>query len=118
MNVVPDTRNVFFGGIDFNLAGNGGTDCLKFLSIKRRIFETIITIFLCYWCIAYGYRRIVIPTQTAISKKDTGGKRVLLIALCLTFGIEIGFKFATRSLIFILNPCHVTTILQVHKPNI
>ena len=33
--------------------------------------------------------------------------------MSLMLGAEIGFKLATRQLIYILNPCHVTTAFQV-----
>lgn len=32
----------------------------------------------------------------------------------MVFGMEIGFKFATKQLIYLLNPCHVTTAIQVY----
>lgn len=49
-------------------------------------------------------------------RKDRGGKRALLVLVSMVFGMEIGFKFATKQLIYLLNPCHVTTAIQVHNP--
>lgn len=108
-----EPTNVFTGGIDFRLAGNGGPECVDFLTFRRRIAETLVAIAVSYLCIAFSYNQLSIPTQPSINKKDRGGKRVLLVFLCLVFGVELGFKFATQSLIFVLNPCHVTTVLQV-----
>lgn len=38
---------------------------------------------------------------------------MLVILLALLWGMEIGFKFASRTVIYLLNPCHVTTLIQV-----
>ena len=114
MELGNDPNNVFFGGIDFTLPGNGGQECVNFLSYKRRILESFLALALSCFCISFGYRHLVFPKQSKIIKKDRGGKRLLLVILCLVFGLEIGFKCATRSLIFLLNPCHVTTAIQVN----
>ena len=112
---VNNHNNVFFGGIDFELDGNGGSACKGFLSIQRRLIESFIALAFSCLCIYIGYSRLALPTQSIVSRKDSGGKRVLLVIPCLVFGIEIGFKFATRSLIFNLNQCHITTAFQVTK---
>ncbi|XP_063695554.1 transmembrane protein 164 [Culicoides brevitarsis] len=42
------------------------------------------------------------------------GQQILLVVMTLTLGIELGFKFASRSVIYILNPCHIITMLQIY----
>lgn len=106
-------NNIFFGGIDFRLPGNGGRNCVNYLSFWRRIIETLLALAVSCLFIYFGYHRLVLPKPSNIIRKDRGGKRLLLIVLCLVFGVEIGFKFATKSVIFLLNPCHVTTAIQV-----
>nr|CAH0113429.1 unnamed protein product [Daphnia galeata] len=107
-------NNVFYSGIDFKLLGNGGRDCANFLSNWRRVLETIFAVAFSCLLIYLGYQRLTVPQKITIIRKDRGGKRLLLVVLCLVFGVEIGFKFANRSLIFLLNPCHVTTIFQIY----
>ena len=41
------------------------------------------------------------------------GKKGLLGLFGLVFGMEIGFKLATKQLIWLLNPCHMLSMLQL-----
>lgn len=43
------------------------------------------------------------------------GKQILLVVMTLILGLELGFKFASRSVIYILNPCHIITMIQVNN---
>ncbi|XP_031633790.1 transmembrane protein 164 isoform X2 [Contarinia nasturtii] len=42
------------------------------------------------------------------------GKQLLLITMTFLLGLEMGFKLCTRTAIYILNPCHVTSMLQIY----
>ena len=107
-------RDIAYGGVDFSLAGNGGKECVAFLTLKQRFIETsLYEVFTAavFWSVR---KKLSIPDELPPSRKTSGlGKSLLLILLCITFGIEIGFKLATRQLIFLLNPCHVLTTVQV-----
>lgn len=106
--------DVLYGGVDFTLQGNGGKECVNYLTLNQRIVETVVyelfTIFV-FWKIL---GKVSILRDLPAYREGTGvGKRFLLVLLCLIFGIEIGFKFATKQVIFLLNPCHVITGMQV-----
>ena len=106
--------DILYGGVDFTLPGNGGKECVEYLTLKQRIVETVVyelfTIFVFYNILG----KVSMPKELAVYRDGTGaGKRFLLVLLCLVFGIEIGFKFATKQVIFLLNPCHVVTAIQV-----
>lgn len=40
-------------------------------------------------------------------------KRTLLVFLCLVFGVELGYKICSLQVLYLLNPCHVITMVQV-----
>ncbi|KAJ8405237.1 hypothetical protein AAFF_G00322280 [Aldrovandia affinis] len=120
------SRNIYvvldwvYGGVDPKFEGNGGPECAGFLTGKQRIGETIFIILLSIIEIALALRKISISKELdgmakedGKTKEDSFGKNLLLAALCLTFGMEVGFKFATKTVIYLLNPCHVVTMIQI-----
>lgn len=102
-----------YSGVNASLPGNGGPECASFLSLSRRITETGITLAFAVICILWGYRNLsLIPQICSCGQKNDTGKRVLLVIISLMWGMEIGFKFASRTVIYLFNPCHITTALQ------
>jgi len=103
-----------YAGVNNTLAGNGGPDCVLALPPLQRALETILftAIGLLEIYVAYPHIRLQ-ATPVVPSTMHRTGRRLLIAFMCLTFGIELGFKFATRQMIWILNPCHIVTMIQV-----
>uniref|UniRef100_A0A2A4K0N5 Transmembrane protein 164 n=1 Tax=Heliothis virescens TaxID=7102 RepID=A0A2A4K0N5_HELVI len=103
-----------YSGANKAVPRNVGPECAFFLTTKRQIIETLIVVALCVYISIKTFPRLCIPQDTNYVKSDRGGKRLLLILLSLLWGMEIGFKFASRTVIYLLNPCHVTTLIQIY----
>ena len=103
-----------YAGVNNTLAGNGGPDCVLAVPPLQRALETLLftTIGLLEIYVAYPHIRLQ-ATPVVPSTMHRAGRRLLIAFMCLTFGIELGFKFATRQMIWILNPCHIVTMIQV-----
>lgn len=104
-----------YDGVNSSIPRNVGPGCANYLTLKRRIIETFFTSVFIVSCIVWGLKRITLPklAKEAYISQDRVGRRVLLIVMSLVLGMEIGFKFTSRTVIYLLNPCHITTALQV-----
>lgn len=109
-------------GVDHTLAGNGGVDCYDFLTFKQRLLDTCVFTLLAGLFIAPRVlRNLSLPKEWEImsmcqkrtAQRIVGFRKFLLIILSVILGIEIGYKIASESWIYLLNPCHVITAIQV-----
>ncbi|XP_070538119.1 transmembrane protein 164-like [Ptychodera flava] len=110
-------QNMFdwaYGGVDPKFVGNGGPECANFMGLYQRAIETVVFTTFALLEVYYSWGRLKIPDVPRTEPSDRLGKRILLVVLCLTFGVEIGFKFATRTVIYLLNPCHLLTAIQIY----
>ncbi|CAH1781600.1 unnamed protein product [Owenia fusiformis] len=117
--VNPPNDTGYFGwaydGVDHSIAGTGGPECRDFISPKQKLIETTVFILISILEMAWAYPRLQVPDKVPYTERfNAGSKRLLLVIMCLTYGIELGFKFATRQMIWILNPCHLVTMVQIY----
>ena len=115
-------QSLLYGGIDHSVPGNGGIECYNFLSVNERLADTFsYLMFLFFGLLPVVFRQMKVPKDSTLEKSRDllpkssydRGKKILLVALCLTFGIELGYKLSTRQLLYLLNPCHIISVLQV-----
>jgi hypothetical protein len=111
-----------YGGVDYSGSGNeGGIECVEHVSSRFRIIETGVGVSISLVALMLSSKlrnptpvtRLKSYSEDKISIKPM--KLILLVTHTFVFGIEVGFKFSSRCLIFLLNPCHITTIIQVSK---
>lgn len=102
-----------YSGVNFSLYGNGGYECKKYLDTAYIIYETILILSIGFIEISYPYKRYVVNYRPNLELRERFGRKLLLAGLCLIWGIEIGYKLSSKQFIFLLNPCHVVTFIQV-----
>jgi len=101
------------GGVPFHIPGNGGPECVLFLTVGQRIMETMIFSLGSFLLFLWSYKSLSPVQNLEAHMLDRTGKKTLLGLFGLVFGMEIGFKLATKQLIWLLNPCHMLSFLQL-----
>lgn len=109
-----DFWDVLYGGIRPDIPGNGGAECAAYLSRNTMIFETLLSTFMMIVVGVFGYYTYSMP-QIFLPEKCSTVKKLLLIVLCLVLGMEIGYKASSRQVLYLLNPCHVITVIEVSE---
>ncbi|CAG9767951.1 unnamed protein product [Ceutorhynchus assimilis] len=101
------------GGIDMSMTKYAGTECMEYLNPTWKIIETILILVTCMYSIYWSYPQCTLPNRP-YKEKVSSGKKKLLALICLCFGMEIAFKSATKTGIYLLNPCHIITVMQIY----
>eukprot|EP00731_Ephydatia_muelleri_P013568 Em0007g878a len=107
MDVLNAIGDIFYGGIQPNIPGNEGPDCVAFLSKGQLLFETLLGTTLVVLFSLCGAKTYTLPAKVTTAGKDPLLKKVLLVVLSVVFAIEIVYKVCSRQLLYLLNPCHV-----------
>lgn len=106
--------DVFLAGINFDVPGEGGPDCFEFISYTQRITETTFLILMCAGLMSWAWNRIPKMERKPRSQRvDSARFQYLLAAQTAVFGVQVGFKLYSRHAIFLLNVCHVLTMVQI-----
>ncbi|TPP65563.1 Transmembrane protein [Fasciola gigantica] len=100
-------------GVNTSVPAAGGIECTGYLPLKRRIYETLLITSVFSYFAFWSWRKLLLPSGVCSRQPSPSLIRTLLFLHSFIFGIEIGFKLASQSLIWILNPCHVLTMIQL-----
>lgn len=106
-----------YAGVNASVPRNAGPDCANYLTTRRHWVECVLVVVGCFFALKWAIGRAKpLPAIVAgtVAHMSTG-KKILLIWMTFTLGLELGFKLSSRSVIYILNPCHITSIIQVSR---
>jgi len=102
-----------YGGINpAEVPGHGGAECVAYLSNKTKIFETCLSTTIMLIASVYAFKRFTLPAKPP-PEGDHFWKGPLLALLSAVFGLQIGYKISSGQLMYMLNPCHFLTMVEV-----
>lgn len=105
-----------YAGVDVGIPGTGGPECMSYLDpttlTTEALCATVMAGFFLWWAWR-APRGLVLPLESSYMPRESATRRGLLLAHVLVFGAECGFKLATKTLIWLVNPCHVITMTQI-----
>lgn len=107
-----NVSDVLYGGIRPDIPGHGGAQCAAYLSKPTMILETVLSTSIMTFVGVLGYYTYTMP-RVVPAKRSSTFNTFLLVLLCVVFGVEIGYKLSSRQVLYLLNPCHVITVIEV-----
>lgn len=103
-----------YDGVNASVPRNTGPECANYLSTQRHWLEGVCVVTGCLLVLRWAWQRAgPLPTIKYVERPMPFVKKLLLLCMTFTLGLELGFKLSSRSVIYILNPCHITTVMQV-----
>ena len=67
-------------------------------------------IVMCY----FAFKTYTLPHMNEINTTESKSKPFMLIFVTLIFGIEVGYKLASKQVLYLLSPCHINTVVEVN----
>ncbi|CBY31382.1 unnamed protein product [Oikopleura dioica] len=120
---------VFYGGVDMSYENReGGAECASESSLRTRAWEVLLVTCFSYFQFKFAEERCrsfllsqrireyyLDESQLNCKKIESSSRRqIMLLILAMTWGMEIALKLVEGKLIFLLNPCHLFTALQLY----
>jgi len=111
---------VFYGGVDMSYENReGGAECASESSLRTRAWEALLVTCFSYIQFKLAEERCrkyyLDESQLNCKKIESSSRRqIMLLILAMTWGMEIALKLVEGKLIFLLNPCHLFTALQLY----
>ena len=107
-----------YGGINPDeVPGHGGAECAAYLSNKTKIIETCMSTTIMLIASVYAIRRVSLPDKLPPEGYHFW-KGPLLALLSAVFGLQVGYKISSGQLLYMLNPCHFLTVVEVRLKGI
>ncbi len=107
-------RDSLMGGVNFSDPHLGGETCRDHVSYSFRLAETIaglsvlaLSLYLSRDCWKTSNNN---NNNNNKAHSPSQAQLWLLVLLSFVFGVEVGYKFASRTVIHLLFPCHAVTV--------
>ncbi|XP_018787758.1 PREDICTED: transmembrane protein 164 [Bactrocera latifrons] len=104
-------------GVNDEIPRTAGLECINYMTNRRRWIESTILSAIFIYLICWAARRmdpIIMPPLKEINKPHSAIRLTLMLLMTFIFGVEMGFKFANKNMIYVLNPCHIQTLVQIY----
>ena len=62
----------------------------------------------------FAFKTYTLPQINEINTTESKSKPFMLIFVTLIFGIEVGYKLASKQVLYLFNPCHIYTVVEVN----